>query len=334
MQARPHLTLFSATKHTEPPALNHPGDKTSPFVLVHDADRIRANKRLYMTATPRLYTEGAKTKAARHDTEVFSMDEPEIYGPEFHRLPFSKAVEIDELSDYKVVVLAISEGEVNAALQGDTRAGGSNININDATKIVGCWRALQNPENKPTDDPSVNPLKRVIAFTNRISESKAMVTHWNDIIEGAVERLPEDQQPTDFQCETKHVDGTHHALNRKASLDWLKGDAAGVCRILSNARCLSEGIDVPALDAVLFMTSRKSYVDIIQAVGRVMRKAPGKQYGYIVLPVAIPEGVDPADALNDNERFSTVWGVLRALRSHDDRLNAEINKIDLNQKTA
>ena len=309
-----------------------PGDKTSPFVLVHDADRIRANKRLYMTATPRLYTEGAKTKAARHDTEVFSMDEPEIYGPEFHRLPFSKAVELDELSDYKVVVLAISEREVNAALQGDTRAGGSDININDATKIVGCWRALQNPEYKEHGNhESVKPLKRVIAFTNRISESKAMVRHWNDIIETATERLPEDQQPTDFRCETKHVDGTDHALNRKARLDWLKGEADGTCRILSNARCLSEGIDVPALDAVLFMTSRKSYVDIIQAVGRVMRKAPGKAYGYIVLPVAIPDGVDPAAALDDNERFSTVWGVLRALRSHDDRLNAEINRIDLNK---
>ncbi len=308
-----------------------PGDRTSPFVLVHDADRIRASKRLYMTATPRLYTEGAKTKAARHDTEVFSMDEPEIYGPEFHRLPFSKAVEIDELSDYKVVVLAVSEGEVNAALRGDTRAGGSHININDATKIVGCWRALQNPESKEHGTDAAKPLKRVIAFTNRISESKAMVKHWNEIVEGATEQLPEDQQPTDFICETKHVDGTDHALNRKARLDWLKGDVDGGCRILSNARCLSEGIDVPALDAVLFMTSRKSYVDIIQAVGRVMRKAPGKQYGYIVLPVAIPDGVDPADALDDNERFSTVWGVLRALRSHDDRLNAEINRIDLNK---
>ncbi len=308
-----------------------PDDKTSPFVLVHDADRIRASKRLYMTATPRLYTEGAKTKAARHDTEVFSMDELEIYGPEFHRLPFSKAVEIDELSDYKVVVLAVSEGEVNAALRGDTRAGGSHININDATKIVGCWRALQNPESKEHGTDAAKPLKRVIAFTNRISESKAMVKHWNEIIEGATEQLPEDQQPTDFICETKHVDGTDHALNRKARLDWLKGDVDGSCRILSNARCLSEGIDVPALDAVLFMTSRKSYVDIIQAVGRVMRKAPGKQYGYIVLPVAIPDGVDPADALDDNERFSTVWGVLRALRSHDDRLNAEINRIDLNK---
>ena len=304
-----------------------PGDRTSPFVLVHDADRIRANKRLYMTATPRLYTEGAKSKAARHDTEVFSMDEPEIYGPEFHRLPFSKAVEIDELSDYKVVVLAVSEREVNAALRGE-----GDININDATKIVGCWRALQNPESKENGNHEpVKPLKRVIAFTNKIAESKAMVKHWDEIVETATERLPEDQQPTDFICETQHVDGTYHALNRKARLDWLKDDTDGTCRILSNARCLSEGIDVPALDAVLFMNSRKSYVDIIQAVGRVMRKAPGKQYGYIVLPVAIPDGVDPANALDDNERFSTVWGVLRALRSHDDRLNAEINRIDLNK---
>ena len=304
-----------------------PDDRTSPFVLVHDADRIRANKRLYMTATPRIYTEGARATAVRHDRDVFSMDDPETYGPEFYHLPFSKAVELGELSDYRVVVLAISEGEVNTALRGDTR----EINVNDATKIVGCWRALQNPERKAIDDPSIKPLKRVIAFTNRISESKAMVQHWNDIIEGAIERLPEDEQLIDFKCETKHVDGTVHALNRRERLNWLKGDSNGVCRILSNARCLSEGIDVPALDAVLFMTSRKSYVDIVQAVGRVMRRAPGKQYGYIVLPVAIPDGVDPAEALNDNERFSTVWGVLRALRSHDDRFNAEINRIDLNK---
>ena len=104
----------------------------------------------------------------------------------------------------------------------------------------------------------------------------------------------------------------------------------GACRILSNARCLSEGIDVPALDAVLFMSPRNSQVDIVQAVGRAMLKAPGKRYGYIVLPVAVPAGVDPAAALDDNERFAAVWGVLRALRSHDDRFDAEINKIDLN----
>ena len=311
------------------------GDKTSPFVLVHNADRIRAKKRLYMTATSRLYTEGAKAKAARHDIEVFSMDDPDTYGPEFHRLPFSRAVEQDLLSDYKVVVLAMSEQSTETVLQTYRTAGGKEININDATKIVGCWRALQNPERKSLDDPEIQPLTRAIAFTNTIAASKNLVHHWNGVIASAMERMPEDQHLSDFRCETDHVDGKTNALQRKKRIEWLKGDTGegGVCRILSNARCLSEGIDVPALDAVLFMTPRNSHVDIVQAVGRVMRKAEGKQYGYIVLPVAIPAGADPADILNDNERFAAVWNVLRALRSHDDRLNAEINRIDLNTAT-
>ena len=307
-------------------------DKTSPFVLVHDADRIRANKRLYMTATPRLYTESAKAKAAQHKIDVFSMDDPKTYGPEFHHLPFSKAVEQDLLSDYKVVVLAMSEKGVMETLHGYLSNGGSEININDATKIVGCWRALQNPERKSPDDTLIKPLKRAIAFTNTIKSSQNLVNHWNGIIESAIENMSEDQPPNNFKCETAHVDGKNNALERKQRIEWLKGDSDSedVCRILSNARCLSEGIDVPALDAVLFMAPRNSHVDIVQAVGRVMRKAPGKQYGYIVLPVAIPPDVDPVAALNDNKRFAAVWSVLRALRSHDDRLNAEINKIDLN----
>ena len=310
--------------------IDRPGDKTSPFVFVHDTVRIRAKKRLYMTATPRLYTQIAKTKAAKHDIEVFSMDDSKIYGPEFHRLPFSKAVAQDLLSDYKVVVLAMSEKGVQDTLHNYLSNGGSEVNISDAAKIVGCWRALQNPERKSRDDNSIKPLTRAIAFTNTIRSSQNLVKHWNGIIESAIENMSEDKRPNNFRCETEHVDGTKNALDRKRLIEWLKGDGDNACRILSNARCLSEGIDVPALDAVLFMSPRNSHVDIVQAVGRVMRKAPGKQYGYIVLPVAIPPDVDPVDALNDNERFATVWGVLRALRSHDDRLNAEINKIDLN----
>ncbi|MYI94448.1 DEAD/DEAH box helicase, partial [Candidatus Poribacteria bacterium] len=312
--------------------IDKPGDKTSPFILVHDPERIRANKRLYMTATPKLYTETARTKAAEYNVDVFSMDDEEKYGPQFHRLPFSKAVEIGELSDYKVAIFGISEQEVNSVLAGDTGRYGSEININDATRIIGCWRALQNPEDKEKDDQTRKPLRRVIAFTNRIDESKALAYYWNDIIEDAIVQLREDEIPDDFECETKHVDGTVHALNRKARIDWLKGDTDGVCRILSNARCLSEGIDVPALDAVIFYKPRKSHIDVVQAVGRVMRKAPGKQFGYVILPVAIPDDKDPAAALDDNERFSNVWSVLNALRSHDDRLDAKINSIDLNKE--
>ena len=310
--------------------IERPGDSASPFVLVHDDERIRASKRLYMTATPRLYTEGAKTKAASHSVDVFSMDDPKTYGPEFHRLPFSRAVEQNLLSDYKVVVLAMSERHVDAALQAHLASGHDEINLTDAAKIVGCWRALQNPENRPPGDGSIRPIGRAIAFTNTIMSSQRLEAHWDGIVEQAIAHLPETEQAGALRCETQHVDGKHHALDRKARIEWLKGASEGACRILSNARCLSEGIDVPALDAVLFMSPRNSQVDIVQAVGRAMRKADGKTYAYIVLPVAVPAGVDPAAALDDNERFAAVWGVLRALRSHDDRFDAEINQIDLN----
>ena len=312
--------------------IEQPGDKTSPFVLVHDAERIRGKKRLYMTATPRIYTEGARSKAARHNVEVYSMDDSEVYGPQFHRLPFSRAVQEDLLSDYKVVVLAMSEEHVDATLQAHLAVGGSEINLSDAAKIIGCWRALNNPENKTTGNGSEHSLRRAIAFTNTIKSSTRLVEYWDSLIEQAIQKQPKSQQKNAFRCETQHVDGQHHALERKSRIEWLKGSSQSKCRILSNARCLSEGIDVPALDAVMFMSPRNSQVEIVQAVGRAMRKAPNKEYGYIVLPVAIPQGVDPAAALDDNERFAPVWGVLRALRSHDDRFDAEINQIDLNNQ--
>lgn len=309
---------------------HHPQDDISHFNLVHDGLRIKAKKRLYMTATPKLYTESAKNQAAQHDIGVFSMDDEKTYGPEFHRLPFSKAVEMGQLSDYKVVILGISESEAEAALQAFYQSGGVEISITDATKIVGCWRALSNPERKSLGDETIKPLRRAIAFTNRIADSNRVATHWNAIIEQATKDLPDDVLPQNFTCETAHVDGTMSAFSRKETLEWLRNEAEGECRILSNARCLSEGVDVPALDAVLFMAPKQSQVDIVQAVGRVMRKAPGKDVGYIILPVAIPEGVSPENALDKHEGFATVWRVLRALRAHDDRFNIEVNHIDLN----
>ncbi len=312
--------------------VDRPDDRTtSPFVLIHDAERIRAARRLYMTATPRIYTEGAKTKAASHSVEVFSMDDEDTYGPEFHRLPFSRAVAQDLLADYKVVVLALSERHANAALQAHLAGEGEEINLDDAAKIIGCWCALQNPENLSTGNGPIRPLNRAIAFTNTIRSSKRLAAHWGGLIAQAVAQLPDGERDDALRCETEHVDGKLHALDRKKRIEWLKGESAGACRVLSNARCLSEGIDVPALDAVLFMSPRNSQVDIVQAVGRVMRKAEGKTHGYIVLPVAVAKGVDPAAALDDNKRFATVWGVLRALRSHDDRFDAEINQLDLNR---
>ena len=187
-EGAPAFDLILCDEAHRTTGIDAPGDKTSPFVLVHDGERIRAEKRLYMTATPRLYTEGAKAKAARHAIEVFSMDDPGIYGPEFHRLPFSKAVGQRLLSDYKVVILTMYEPDSDATLQGYVAAGGSEINITDATKIIGCWRALQNPEGKPSEDGTIKPLTRTIAFNNTIRNSKRLVEHWNGVVESAMSR--------------------------------------------------------------------------------------------------------------------------------------------------
>ncbi|MCY4541039.1 MAG: helicase-related protein, partial [Rhodobacteraceae bacterium] len=282
-----------------------------------------------MTATPRIYTKGVRRKAAVHSAEVFSMDDEDTFGPEFHNLPFSRAIDQDLLSDYRVVVLALSESHVDATLQSHLASEGGTINLTDAARIVGCWRALQNPENKKAKAGTAPGLRKAIAFTNTIASSKRLTRHWSGIVDKASERLTETELAFPLRCETKHVDGQHNALDRKAKIEWLEDSDGDACRILSNARCLSEGIDVPALDAVIFLSERKSVVDIVQAVGRTMRKAEGKEFGYIVLPIAVSPDRDPAQILNSGREFEVVWSVLRALRSHDDRFDAEINKIDL-----
>ena len=159
-------------------------------------------------------------------------------------------------------------------------------------------------------------------------------THWQDVVDIVRRQTDEAHRASLLPLAVKHVDGTQNSLDRQRKLAWLQAeetdDQAG-CRVLTNARCLTEGVDVPALDAVLFLAPRKSQVDVVQAVGRVMRKAEGKQMGYIILPVVISEDEDPTQALDNNKTFQVVWSVLRALRSHDDRFDLEINSLDLNR---
>ena len=171
--------------------IDRPGDKTSPFVRVHDKERILAAKRLYMTATPRLYAEGTRRKAEGKGIGLFSMDDEVIYGPEFHRLPFSRAVEQELLSDYRVVILAASEDGSTGALQAYIDRNKNEVNLTDAAKIVGCWRALQDPEHQNETETAVQPLGRAIAFTSRIESSKRMAEHSVGIIEEAIQLLPE-----------------------------------------------------------------------------------------------------------------------------------------------
>ncbi|MGF7158289.1 putative helicase [Bartonella heixiaziensis] len=138
-----------------------------------------------------------------------------------------------------------------------------------------------------------------------------------------------------MNCEVRHIDGTQSVKKRNEELDWLKGNAENnVCRILSNVRCLSEGIDVPALDAIMFLHPRNSQVDVIQAVGRVMRRAPNKKTGYIILPIIIPSHLEAKKALRNNKRYRVVWQVLHALHSHDERLARTINQMSLGQDSS
>ncbi|WP_457455685.1 DEAD/DEAH box helicase [Streptomyces sp. TE5632] len=308
------------------------GHDESAFVRVHDDSFIGADHRLYMTATPRVYNDDTKQDAKTADAAVASMDDESKYGPEFHRLGFGKAVEQGLLTDYKVLILTIDEDVVAKTLQEGFAGGTSELNIDDAAKIIGCWNAMAKRTGTFADGSGFGkdeaPMKRAVAFARSIADSKAIMERFNEVVDAY-----DDADDDVLHCEVDHVDGTFNTLQRNRLLDWLKQDPGPAnARILSNARCLSEGVDVPSLDAVLFLHPRNSVVDVVQSVGRVMRIAPGKNYGYIILPVAVPAGMTPEKALADNQRFKTVWQVLQALRAHDDRFNATVNQIELNKK--
>ena len=308
------------------------GQDESQFVKVHDNTVIKATKRLYMTATPRLFDDNTKTSAQQNSAELCSMDDEALYGPEFHRLGFGKAVAEGLLTDYKVLILTVDEKYIATSLQSQVADDNNEINLDDAVKIVGCWNGLSKRSGRTPDGegfpPGSPPMRRAVAFSRSIKESKKLTDSFAEVI-GAYDAADE----ATLRCEVRHVDGSYNALQRNVELDWLKADAeANTCRILSNARCLSEGVDVPDLDAVLFLNPRNSVVDVVQSVGRVMRKAEGKDYGYIILPVGVPTDVAPDKALSDNKRYKVVWQVLQALRAHDDRFNATVNKIELNKR--
>ncbi|MFE2426567.1 DEAD/DEAH box helicase [Streptomyces sp. NPDC059373] len=307
------------------------GHDESTFVRVHDDDYLGADRRVYMTATPRIYNEDTKSDAKNADAVMASMDDEQTYGPEFHRLGFGQAVEQGLLTDYKVLILTIDEGVVAKTLQEGFASGSSELNIDDAAKIIGCWNAMAKRTGTFADGSGFAegeaPMKRAVAFARSIADSKSIATRFNEVVDAY-----DDADDDVLHCEVGHVDGTFNTLQRNRLLDWLKQDPGPAnARILSNARCLSEGVDVPSLDAVLFLHPRNSVVDVVQSVGRVMRLAPGKNYGYIILPVAVPAGMPPEKALAENHRFKTVWQVLQALRAHDDRFNATVNQIELNK---
>ncbi|MBH0086651.1 DEAD/DEAH box helicase [Psychrobacter sp. SCQQ22] len=316
----------------------------SAFVMVHSDDNIMGKKRLYMTATPRIYSEDAKSTES---VQLCSMDDEKLFGKELHVINFSQAVALDLLVDYKVIVLSVEESVISRRIQSLLRDEDNQLNVDDAAKIIGCWKALAKHGLYDSDDP----MRRAVAFCQVIGtdykgkahkvSSKLISEMFSEVVEtyqaAEIKALREEDpnavipHSLTLRCKAEHVDGSMNASEKLAKLDWLKQDLEdNTCHILSNVRCLSEGVDVPALDAVMFLTPRQSQVDVVQSVGRVMRKSAGKKRGYVILPVVVPAGMDPADALNDNKVYKVVWQVLNALRSHDDSFDAMINKLEFN----
>ncbi len=308
----------------------------SAFTKVHNNDFLKAKKRLYMTATPRLYDDTSKSKAAQNEAVLCSMDDTSLYGEEIYRIGFGEAVESNLLTDYKVLILTLNENDIPPAVQKMIADEESEINTDDASKLIGCINALSKQvlgDEGLIKDTDPEPMRRAVAFCSNIKVSKTITNTFNTATEAYIDSLPEEKGAKMVSMNSKHIDGSMSAPTRDELLGWLKSETEdNECRVLTNVRCLSEGVDVPSLDAVLFLSARNSQVDVVQSVGRVMRLAPGKKYGYIIIPVVVPSDIEADKALDDNERFKVVWSVLNALRAHDDRFNATVNKIDLNKK--
>ncbi|UNE54946.1 DEAD/DEAH box helicase [Bartonella machadoae] len=306
----------------------------SEFVKVHDNSIVQGKKRLYMTATPKIFTDNAKKQANEINAVLASMDDEELYGKTLYTYTFSKAVQNDLLAPYKIIVLGVNEEAVAQSIQHLMTDDNYELILDDKTKIVGCYQALSKIDLKVdlSDDP--NPMRRALAFCKDIKTSERIRDTFNsEEIQDELRTLYESYKKTSpLHCKFEHIDGKQSAKKRNQVLDWLKEDAGGnTCRVLSNVRCLSEGVDVPALDAVMFLHPRKSHVDVIQAVGRIMRRAKGKKRGYIILPVGVPARISAEQALRHNKRYKVVWQVINALLAHDENFEITLNQMILGQ---
>ncbi|GAA6867169.1 hypothetical protein CHC126_14650 [Helicobacter pylori] len=317
-------------------------DDKNAFTLCHSDENIQAKKRLYMTATPKVYSESSKAKAKESDNVIYSMDDEGVFGEEIYTLNFEKAIALDLLTDYKVMILAVRKedlsGVTNSVNQKISRleAQGTKldkklINNEFVCKIVGTHKGLAKQDLIALDDENkkdydlqnqqdTKPSQRAISFCKSINTSKRIKDSFETIMECYDEELKK-KSFKNLTISIDHIDGTMNCKVRLEKLEELNTFKPNTCKVLSNARCLSEGVDVPALDSIVFFDGKSAMVDIIQAVGRVMRKAKHKKRGYIILPIALEESeIQNLDEAVNNTNFKNIWKVIKALRSHDPSL--------------
>ncbi len=317
-------------------------DDKNAFTLCHSDEHIKAKKRLYMTATPKVYSESSKAKAKESDNVIYSMDDEEIFGGEIYTLNFERAIALDLLTDYKVIILAVRKENLSGVTNSvnkkisqleakGTKLDKKLINNEFVCKIIGTHKGLAKQDIIALDDKNqedhnlqnkkdATPSQRAINFCKSINTSKNIKDSFETIMECYDEELKK-KSFKNLQISIDHIDGTMNCKVRLEKLEELNEFQPNTCKVLSNARCLSEGVDVPALDSIVFFDGKSAMVDIIQAVGRVMRKAKRKQRGYIILPIALEESeIQNLDEAVNNTNFKNIWKVLKALRSHDPSL--------------
>ena len=347
------MTVTEAAPEAEESAkhsgLNSVDENEAMFTRIHNKEYVLGKKRLYMTATPKVYGEAAKEQENSGEAVLYSMDDESVFGPVFHTLNFDLAVKYGCLVDYKVIILAVDKNVL------PSEEALADFSENNQAKVVGTWKALnkQGLHEQLTDD--AQPMKRAVAFAQCIepnarrhdaAASKAYKDNFQSVVSAyrrevlnpTVGEVQKDDPEYQFvlehglDCECEHIDGSMDAIQKSSLLSWLRDDPEdGQCKILFNVRCLSEGVDVPALDAVVFLSPRRSQVDVVQIVGRVMRRAPGKTRGYIIIPVVTDDIDNQEKVMTNTPAFKVVWEVLNALKSinpHHVLVDKVLNKLD------
>jgi len=313
-------------------------ERDSGFQGVHRDEVLQTRKRLYMTATPRIYRESSRRRLHERGIETVDMSDLDIYGPLLHYLSFADAVEAGMLSDYRVIVLGVNESAVprgvhtNLVEIGELQSQDAKrpvvVGADDAVRVVGTSLAI-NGVTEGTHNEQPGKLRRTIAFANTIAKSRFFATALaHPAVRSTTTRRArttgDPKADAAMKLVTRHLDASDSAFDRGKELRLLAAAHDDEPRLLTNVRLFSEGVDVPSLDAIVFMEPRDSQVDIVQAVGRVMRRSEGKRFGYIVVPIPLKPGMNLADALEKNtDGYNALGRVLRALQSHDGRLSED-----------
>ncbi len=270
-------------------------DDKNAFTLCHSDEYIKAKKRLYMTATPKVYSESSKARAKESDNAICSMDDEGIFGEEIYTLNFTRAIALDLLTDYKVMILAVRKedlsGVTNSVNQKISRleAEGTKldkklINNEFVCKIIGTHKGLAkqdlialDDENKQDHDlqnkNDTTPSQRAISFCKSINTSKNIKDSFETIMECYDEELKK-KSFKNLTISIDHIDGTMNCKVRLEKLEELNAFKPNTCKVLSNARCLSEGVDVPALDSIVFF-------DPFTGTGSFIARLLSKENGFI-----------------------------------------------------